>query len=337
MTSSDQTTQNNINLPLSRFAWSVLAYNIVVILWGAFVRMSGSGAGCGSHWPTCNGEIIPLNFTLERLIEFSHRATTGLAGLFVLGLLVWAFRALPKGHAARTAALWSFGFILLEGALGAAIVLLGWTGIDKSLGRVITLPMHFASTLLLLGSLAYTAVSSAGVKFRKLENKNLRLWCYGTAILTLVLGATGAVTALGDTVFPSASSETLVEGIQKTLNPASSFLVQLRIIHPALALLTSSALIGLVLWLSKAKSHSVQNNQDTSRASWILMLTLAAQVVAGVLNIVLKAPYVMQITHLFLACSLWLALLNVYRAAMMGQVQARAENHTQNPLTEFSL
>jgi heme a synthase len=333
MTSSNQATPNNINLPLSRFAWSVLAYNIVVILWGAFVRMSGSGAGCGSHWPTCNGEIIPLNFTLERFIEFSHRATTGLAGIFVLGLLVWAFQALPKGHAARVGAIWSFGFILLEGALGAGIVLLGWTGVDKSLGRVITLPMHFASTLLLLGTLAYTAVSSAGIQFKRLENKNLRLWCYGTALLTLVLGATGAVTALGDTVFPSAASETLAEGIRKTLDSGSSFLVQLRIIHPALALLTSGALIGLVLGLKKTQPHNVQ----TSRASWILMLTLAAQVVAGVLNIVLKAPYVMQITHLFLACVLWLALLNVYRTAMMGQVQARAETRNPNSITELSL
>ena len=41
----------------AKYAWGVLAYNLVVILWGAFVRATGSGAGCGSHWPLCNGEV----------------------------------------------------------------------------------------------------------------------------------------------------------------------------------------------------------------------------------------------------------------------------------------
>ncbi len=43
----------------SRYAWGVLLWNVLVALWGAYVRATGSGAGCGSHWPTCNGEILP--------------------------------------------------------------------------------------------------------------------------------------------------------------------------------------------------------------------------------------------------------------------------------------
>ena len=89
---------------LARFAWGVLAINIVVILWGAFVRASGSGAGCGSHWPLCNGEVVPVAVQVQTVIEFTHRVTSGTAFLLVIGLLVWARRAFPVGHQVRAAA-----------------------------------------------------------------------------------------------------------------------------------------------------------------------------------------------------------------------------------------
>ena len=43
----------------ARFAGAVLGYNLLVIVWGAYVRASGSGAGCGNHWPLCNGVVVP--------------------------------------------------------------------------------------------------------------------------------------------------------------------------------------------------------------------------------------------------------------------------------------
>jgi cytochrome c oxidase assembly protein subunit 15 len=97
------------------YAWAVLAYNLLVILWGAFVRASGSGAGCGSHWPLCNGEVVRV----ATLIEFSHRMTTGLAGLLVIGLVVWAFRAFPRRSTVRLGAALSLAFIIIEGLVGA--------------------------------------------------------------------------------------------------------------------------------------------------------------------------------------------------------------------------
>ena len=85
----------------AKYAWGVLAFNLIVILWGAYVRASSSGAGCGSHWPLCNGEIIPRTPTIKTVIEFSHRLSSGLALLLTIGLVVWAFRALAKKHPAR--------------------------------------------------------------------------------------------------------------------------------------------------------------------------------------------------------------------------------------------
>ena len=79
------------------FAWGVLLYALIVILWGVVVRATGSGAGCGSHWPSCNGEMLPLFEQQETMIEFSHRLTSAFFGIVSIVLVIWAFRAYPKG------------------------------------------------------------------------------------------------------------------------------------------------------------------------------------------------------------------------------------------------
>jgi len=312
------TGQSNIGLTL--YAWALLVFNVAVILWGAWVRVTGSGAGCGSHWPSCNGEVIPQSPRMETVIEFVHRFTSGAAGLLVLGLVAWAFRAFARGHAARTGAVLSLGFIVLEGAVGALQVRLGLTADNASIGRAIVQPIHFANTLLLLGALYYTAVSSAGAKLSWGQSggqgKATWAWIAGTGLLTLVLGATGAVTALGDTIFPTLPGETLLEGMKKTLDPASNFLLQLRIIHPALALVSTVALVGFAAWLNRQRSKTGGSSAGVSRASQILLWTLGAQMFAGILNLMLKAPAFMQILHLTLACALWVAVLNLFRAAL---------------------
>src|SRR5690242_12260676 len=107
---------------LARYAWSVLAYNVAVILWGAYVRATGSGAGCGEHWPLCNGQVLPRAPALATMIEYSHRLTSGVALLSVIVLLVWTYRVTPPGPARKAAALSAF-FILTEAAVGAGLVL----------------------------------------------------------------------------------------------------------------------------------------------------------------------------------------------------------------------
>jgi len=76
---------------LRRFAWGVLAYFIAVILWGTLVRATGSGAGCGNHWPLCNGVVIQHSASVNTMIEFTHRLTSGLSFFAVVGLLAWTF------------------------------------------------------------------------------------------------------------------------------------------------------------------------------------------------------------------------------------------------------
>src|SRR6188472_342187 len=108
---------------LARFAWAVLAYNVAVIVWGAYVRATGSGAGCGAHWPLCNGTVILRAPAVETLIEFSHRATSGLSLILVVVLFFWARRVAAAGHPVRLGATLSLAFMLSEAALGAGLVL----------------------------------------------------------------------------------------------------------------------------------------------------------------------------------------------------------------------
>src|SRR2546425_1539791 len=89
---------------LGRYAWAVLAYNVAVVLWGAYVRATGSGAGCGNHWPDCNGAVIPTTDQAKTLIEFTHRASVGVGMVGVLALLVWTFLASRRGEPIRLGA-----------------------------------------------------------------------------------------------------------------------------------------------------------------------------------------------------------------------------------------
>src|SRR5260370_34132353 len=82
---------------LARFARFVAAYNITVIVWGAYVRATGSGAGCGSHWPLCNSDFLPTTPQTQTVIEFTHRVTSGVSLGLVALLLIWCWRRTTKG------------------------------------------------------------------------------------------------------------------------------------------------------------------------------------------------------------------------------------------------
>ncbi len=144
------------------YAWCVLGYNLLVILWGAVVRATGSGAGCGEHWPLCQGVVIPHASQIATLIEFAHRASSGIAVILVVLLLVFAFRQFSSGHVVRRHAAAALIFTLTEGLIGAALVLFGQVGTNASLTRAWILSLHLTNTFLLLAFLALTA-SSAGM------------------------------------------------------------------------------------------------------------------------------------------------------------------------------
>ena len=299
-----------MNLPrFARYAWGVLAYNIVVILWGAFVRATGSGAGCGSHWPLCNGQVVPRAPQVETLIEFSHRLTSGLAFLLVIALLVWAFRAYPKKHRVRWAASFSVLFIITEALVGAGLVIFGLVADNASMARAFSMAVHLLNTFLLLACLTLTAWWSSGGESVRLRGQGMRAVLLIIGLLgVLVLGVSGAVTALGDTLFPSAS---LVEGLSQDFSPTAHLLIRLRVFHPAIAICVALYLILVVIWL-----YSLRQNSITKRFSLLLVILLVIQLVAGVINIALLVPVWMQLVHLLLADLIWIALVLLTASAL---------------------
>ena len=289
----------------ARFAWSVLGYNVAVIAWGGLVRATGSGAGCGKHWPTCNGEVVPRSPAIDTAIEFTHRATSGLALVLVLALALWAVRALPRGHVARLTAGMALVFVLLEALLGAGLVLFGWVVKDASAGRGWAMPLHLANTFLLLAALTLTgawARPDRAVAWR-IPRRALPLeLAIGVALGgALLAGVTGAVAALGDTLFPAT---TFGEGFRQDFQGSAHVLLRLRVLHPFAALF-AAVMAVVTAWLAAPARH----DRQVSRSAAALMVLLSLQLVAGVLNLVLLAPVWLQIVHLVLADLVWIALV----------------------------
>jgi len=133
-----------------RFAWFVVVYNLAVVLWGAFVRATGSGAGCGSHWPLCNGEVLPRAPSIETVIEFTHRLMSAVDGLLVLALVIWAFRAFGRRHPVRRWSLVGLVFLISEALVGAGLVRFELVADNDSMVRALVMSAHLINTFLLL-------------------------------------------------------------------------------------------------------------------------------------------------------------------------------------------
>jgi len=304
---------------LARFAWAVLAYNLLVILWGATVRATGSGAGCGGHWPLCNGEVVPRAARLETLIEFSHRAMSGLAFLLVLGLAAATWRALSPGHPGRRAAFVALLLMIIEAALGAGLVLFQLVAENATAARALFMATHLVNTFFLLAALALTAYWTSGAPGWQLGGRpravGLALLGLGAVLLS---GTSGAIAALGDTLFPPAS---LGAALAQEISATSHFLIRLRLLHPAIALATAVVLILVALRLPRLSARPAARPWGLA----VLVLT-SFELAAGLVNVVLLAPIWLQLVHLLLADLLWISLLLLGAAAlarMPGEVSDR--------------
>jgi cytochrome c oxidase assembly protein subunit 15 len=285
-----------------RFAAFTLAYTVFVILFGAVVRITGSGAGCGQHWPTCHGEIAHLPRTLATAIELTHRVTSGLALVAVLGLFGVTFRRAPSGHPARKLAAGAVLLMLLEALIGAGLVLLELVAKNASVARAIVMPAHLLSTYALTAVLTLLVVLRDD---RTSAAKDRPVWLLLVAcgVALVVVSATGAVTALGDTLYPPQAGST---GSRLAEDQASSahFLMRLRIVHPVLAVL-AAALVASAARRIAARLASPRLRS----ASRTVVVFVAVQLAAGVLNVFLSAPGWLQVAHLALALGLWIAFV----------------------------
>jgi len=293
------------NRPLARFAWLAVFYNVLVILWGALVRASGSGAGCGNHWPLCNGQVIPVSPGFHTIIEFTHRMMTGGSTLVVLALLLWTFRATVKGHAARWFAVASAVLLLNEALLGALLVKLGYVTGNQSAGRMVVLSVHLSNTLLLMAALALTArFVSSGRGWAGLHRARGFGWALTGLAATIAVGVSGSMAALGDTLFPASS---LREAYAQDFAAGSPWLLRLRLVHPLSAL----AAAAFVIWLMRraAQPATVARQTSQGRLAGLVLGLLGLQFALGIADVALLAPAWMQLLHLLGADLYWVALV----------------------------
>jgi len=303
---------------LRRLARLVLVITLAVILWGAFVRATGSGAGCGAHWPLCNGEVVPRNPALETMIEFTHRVTSGLALLLVVFLAVRVFREREKGHPARLVAGASLVLILTEAAVGAGLVLLRLVADNESVARALFMAGHLVNTFLLLAALAladHWCATDAPLRRDALVRDG---WVFALGLLGLLLvGKSGAVAALGDTLYPAQS---LLGGLAQDLSPSAHLLVRLRAAHPLLAL-------AGVLVLAFAAGRVLQATGDPAvrRLAWGTAALALLQLGLGLLNLALLAPVWLQLVHLLVADVLWIVFVLLAARALSEPPGLRSE------------
>jgi heme A synthase len=292
----------NKNRSILRFSWLVIAFNLAVILWGAYVRATGSGAGCGRHWPLCDGEILPQAPAVETLIEFSHRISSGIAFLLVFVLLIIVWRNFERGHPARLGAVLSIVFITTEALIGAGLVLFELVAENESIARGYSISVHLINTLILLGSLTLTSLWISGRERISLRVPGRGKWLVGIGLVgVLLIGVSGAIAALGDTLFPPQS---VAEGFAADFLPTAHVFIRLRILHPTIAAIMGAYLFYLTL--RDDKDGFAQGLEWTVGALRVLVV---AQLVAGVVNVFLLAPVWMQLVHLLLADMVWIALV----------------------------
>lgn len=310
-------TQKNTshkNPAFARYAWVVLVFNLLVILVGTVVRATGSGAGCGQHWPTCKGEIIPVAPSLHTIIEFTHRAVSALDGLLVLALVVGAFLLYPRGHYIRRAAPVVLVLTIVEALLGAVLVKRGYVEKDASVGRAVAMSVHLCTTFFLLASLTLTAWYASGKARVRLFAQGSVSGALGLAFLAmLVLGVSGAITALGDTLFPASSHE---EVMRLAAAANAPFLLKLRVWHPYIA-----GSVGLYLILIAGLVAHLRPSSESRRWAGALGWLFLAEILVGLTNVWFRAPVAMQVIHLMFADLIWVTLtLLAFSASVDGVV-----------------
>ena len=277
-------------MPLKRLVDGTIVLNLIVILLGATVRATGSGAGCGRSWPSCQGQLVPA---LEgaTAIEFAHRAVSGLALIVVAWMIVRVFRESGRGSLVRRGAAAVGISIVIEALIGMVIVLAEWVADDASIARAISVPIHLVSTFVLLAGLVMTRfwlVTGVGSHRRLRDQRGLVLIGVGM----LVIAATGAVTALADTLFPKEFDA------RTAMTAGEHFLTRLRVAHPVVAVAAGAA----AAWFAARRLDGLG-----SEPAKIILGSVVIQIVLGAANVALVTPLALSLVHLLVADILWMA------------------------------
>lgn len=316
-----------------RFAWGIVGATLLVILWGAYVRASLSGDGCGAHWPSCGGGVLPAQVQTKTIVEVSHRLTSLFLIVSTLGLMIWSRYEYVPGHIVRKGAGWSFGLVMSEALVGAGLVLFKLVAHNPSMQRAVAMCAHLIVTLFLVAAMTLTAWWASGgarLQWSRLreESTPLRNLFALSFAAVLVVAVTGSLSALGDTLYPS---KTLMEGIRQDFAPSASYLLQHRPLHPL------SALIATVLVLAAcASSTRFSADARTKQFALTTAALMVSQVVLGLINLLYLAPIPLQLLHLLMANLLWISLVVTAAHALGEQTESWTERVEKTEIEEVS-
>lgn len=328
----DKSVENPTSLPLwfRRLSLANVIFTVIVILWGAVVRATSSGAGCGDHWPKCDGEIIPTSFTVAKAIEFTHRTMTGLWLIPIAIVFVWAIRNLPRTSIVRKGATVAAAMGIVECLIGAWLVLAKLVGQDTSVMRAAVMALHHFNTTCLLATVTLTAFWAWGGNPIRLRGQGAVLGALGVGAFAMVATiVSGAITALGDTLFKATDT---MAGLARTMDPTAHFLERLRIAHP---LISSSATLYLILGL--AFVGSARKSPEVSKlVKWTTSL-LVLQIGHGLLNVALKAPVYFQIMHLLIADGIWILFTLLSASALSSKLAPKLSEESEEPYSIYSM
>lgn len=289
---------------LSRFRTVVfftVLYTLLVILWGAWVRISHSGDGCGDTWPLCQGQLIPTAEQGKTWIEYAHRLMSGIYGILIFMIFFWSRKFFPRGHRARGYGMWLLIFCIIEALLGAKLVLFGLVGSNDSFYRAIMMGVHQINSLFLSGTAALLLMTSSETHQR--PPLVFPFQAKIKYVLFLILAMTGAWAALSATLFPSAS---LAEGLAADFAPTGPLITKLRLLHPILALIIG---VSMCSWFYK---HVATTTGFIKQAYLQTSFLWAFALIFGIMTLLLLSPVWMKISHLLLAHVLWISLVRIF-------------------------
>ena len=197
----------------------------------------------------------------------------------------------------------SFVLVVVEGLLGAGLVLTGNTAETLTPERPFWMAGHLVNTLVLLTFLTLTAwFASSGKRLSfRVEGKYLLIIGLAAAAIIMV-GMSGSVAALSSMIFPA---ETLNAGIAQDFSPTSNILLRIRPLHPILSVLTGVFLIYAAGWLKRESG----NEAGVARWSGVLTIVVVCQIAFGAATLLMLAPIVMQLGHLLLADTIWITFV----------------------------
>ena len=291
------------------FVWALLIYNLMVVVWGVYVRASFSGDGCGAHWPLCAGVVVPVNPSTKTLVELFHRITSGLAIGLILVLLYGAVTLYPARHPVRLGAYLSVAFTFSEALVGAALVIFKWVAHNPSVFRAVAISVHLTNTFMLLGCITLTGWCAAGGGLPSLKGRiQIGKILINCAVLMTLLGITGTVAALGDTLFPGTR---IVAEMQKDFAPTANYLLRLRPLHPMAAIC-----VALYVGYAASKLYKLKPEPQVRMYKKCMMWIFTLQMCLGFVNLMLHAPVWLQLDHLLVADMLWINLVLLACAAL---------------------